>query len=91
MRAGKISRREFLGVARSVAIAGIVAAGIVGGIAGYVGGSSAAPPKTVTQTVTGVAEPLKVGYVYIGPVGDYGWSYAMIAVGAGLTSTSAYP
>jgi len=95
MRAGKISRREFLGVARSAAIAGIVAAGIVGGIAGYVGGSSAAPPRTVTtmttvagvaqtvtetrivtQTVTGLAEPLRVGYVYVGPVGDYGWSYA---------------
>jgi len=94
MRAGKISRREFLGVARSAAIAGIVAAGVVGGIAGYVGGSSAAPPKTitatttvtgaartitetrtVTQTVSGAVEPLKVGYVYIGPVGDYGWSY----------------
>ncbi|MCL7394331.1 MAG: BMP family ABC transporter substrate-binding protein [Thaumarchaeota archaeon] len=94
MRAGKISRREFLGVARSAAIAGIVAAGVVGGIAGYVGGSSAAPPKTitatttvtgvartitetrtVTQTVSGAVEPLKVGYVYVGPVGDYGWSY----------------
>jgi simple sugar transport system substrate-binding protein len=74
MRAGKISRREFLGVARSAAIAGIVAAGVVGGIAGYVGGSSAAPPKTITATTT-VVEPLKVGYVYVGPVGDYGWSY----------------
>lgn len=94
MRAGKISRREFLGVARNAAIAGIVAAGVVGGIAGYVGGSLAAPPrtvtatttiagaartvtetKTVTQSVAGAGEPLKVGYVYIGPVGDYGWSY----------------
>jgi len=74
MRARKISRREFLGVARSAAIAGIVAAGVVGGIAGYVGGSSAAPPKTITATTT-VVEPLKVGYVYVGPVGDYGWSY----------------
>ncbi|MEM0329736.1 MAG: BMP family ABC transporter substrate-binding protein [Nitrososphaerota archaeon] len=94
MRSGKISRREFLGVARSAAIAGVVAAGAVGALAGYLGGSSAAPPKTVTttmtvagaaqtitttktvtQTVAGTAEPLKVGYVYVGPVGDYGWSY----------------
>ncbi|MEM4497516.1 MAG: hypothetical protein QW692_01675, partial [Nitrososphaerota archaeon] len=52
MRSGKISRREFLGVARSAAIAGVVAAGAVGALAGYLGGSSAAPPKTVTTTMT---------------------------------------
>jgi len=32
--------------------------------------------KTVKSTVTGAAgKPLKVGYVYVGPVGDYGWTY----------------
>jgi basic membrane lipoprotein Med (substrate-binding protein (PBP1-ABC) superfamily) len=24
----------------------------------------------------GAPEPLKVGFIYVGPVGDYGWSYA---------------
>ncbi|MCS7132127.1 MAG: BMP family ABC transporter substrate-binding protein [Aigarchaeota archaeon] len=85
MCAEKISRREFLGVARGAAIGGIVAAGALGAIAGYLGGSAAAPAKTttvtstvtskVTSTVTAAAKPLKVGYVYVGPVGDYGWSY----------------
>ncbi|MCX8187183.1 MAG: BMP family ABC transporter substrate-binding protein [Nitrososphaeria archaeon] len=85
MCAEKISRREFLGIARGAAIGGIVAAGALGAIAGYLGGSAAAPAKTttvtstvtskVTSTVTAAAKPLKVGYVYVGPVGDYGWSY----------------
>jgi basic membrane protein A and related proteins len=26
--------------------------------------------------VGGTPEPLKVGFIYVGPVGDYGWSYA---------------
>ncbi|HDD39990.1 MAG TPA: BMP family ABC transporter substrate-binding protein, partial [Nitrososphaeria archaeon] len=96
----RFSRREFLGVAKSAAIGGIVAAGALGAVAGYLGGSAAAPPKTVTETatvtkteaagaqtvtktvtktvkstVTGAGKPLKVGYVYVGPVGDYGWTY----------------
>ena len=94
----RISRRKFLGVAKSAAIGGIVAAGVVGAVAGYLGGAASAPTKTVTytappvtktvtagapstvtttKTVTSAAakEPLKVGYVYVGPVGDYGWSY----------------
>jgi len=96
----RFSRREFLGVAKNAAIGGIVAAGALGAVAGYLGGSAAAPPKTVTETatvtkteaagaqtvtktvtktvkstVTGAGKPLKVGYVYVGPVGDYGWTY----------------
>jgi len=92
----KISRREFLGVAKGAAIAGVIAAGAAGAIAGYLGGALTAAPKTVTETitrattvtaspqaspttitktVTAAGEPLKVGYVYVGPVGDYGWSH----------------
>ena len=26
-------------------------------------------------STTAVAEPLKVGFVYVGPIGDHGWSY----------------
>ena len=62
-----------------MAVGGIVAAGLAGAVAGYLGGASSVAPetKTVTETVTRKAEakPLKVGYVYVGPVGDYGWSY----------------
>ena len=32
--------------------------------------------KEVTKTVTAGAKPLKVGYIYVGPVGDFGWTYA---------------
>ena len=79
MRSARISRRRFLGVAKEAAIGGVVAAGLAGAVAGYLGGASSVAPetKTVTETVTRKAEakPLKVGYVYVGPVGDYGWSY----------------
>ena len=98
MGSGKISRRKFLGVAKSAAIGGVIAAGAIGAIAGYLGGASAggktvtttktekvfetvtqsagAPvTKTITKTVTAGGKKLKVGYVYVGPVGDYGWSY----------------
>lgn len=27
------------------------------------------------MTVTAVAEPVKVGFVYVGPIGDHGWTY----------------
>jgi simple sugar transport system substrate-binding protein len=88
----RITRREFLGVSTGAAIGGVVAAGVIGGIAGYLAGQSAAPARTVTvagaertvtqvrtveRTVTAPQVPeLKVGYVYVGPVGDFGWTYA---------------
>ncbi|MCF8884666.1 MAG: BMP family ABC transporter substrate-binding protein [Aigarchaeota archaeon] len=88
----KISRREFLGLSKTVAIGGVIVAGVVGGVAGYLAGSAAAPAVTtapastitttrvetreVTKTVTApVARKLKVGYVYVGPIGDYGWTH----------------
>lgn len=74
----KISRREFLGVTKAVAIGGIVAAGIAGGVSGYL--ARTPEVKEVTKTVAAWPpveglRPIKVGYVYVGPVGDYGWSY----------------
>ncbi|HDD42362.1 MAG: BMP family ABC transporter substrate-binding protein [Thaumarchaeota archaeon] len=68
----KLSRREFLGVTKGAAIGGIVAAGIIGAAGGYLSGSTLAPARTETVMKP---EELKVGYVYVGPVGDYGWSY----------------
>ncbi|MEM4288154.1 MAG: BMP family ABC transporter substrate-binding protein [Candidatus Caldarchaeum sp.] len=34
------------------------------------------PAVTRTVTTTAPAKRLKVGYVYVGPVGDFGWTYA---------------
>ncbi|BAJ51561.1 simple sugar ABC transporter substrate-binding protein [Candidatus Caldarchaeum subterraneum] len=34
------------------------------------------PGATVTTTVQAPAKRLKVGYIYVGPVGDYGWTFA---------------
>ena len=41
-------------------------------------GTPATVTQTVTQTVTATptAKKIKVGWIYVGPIGDYGWSYA---------------
>ncbi len=31
--------------------------------------------SALTLTVASAGEPLKIGFVYVGPVGDFGWSY----------------
>ncbi len=31
---------------------------------------------SVLEAANGTPESLKVGFIYVGPVGDYGWSYA---------------
>lgn len=103
-----MSRREFLGVSKAAAAGAVVAAGLLGGVAGYL----VSPPPTtvtttiekpvtktvertvqlgeaqatttVTQTVTSTISPvtapegkkIKAGWVYVGPVGDFGWTYA---------------
>ncbi|MEM0453709.1 MAG: BMP family ABC transporter substrate-binding protein [Sulfolobales archaeon] len=38
--------------------------------------TTTAQPVTVTTTVTKVPEKVKVAFVYVGPIGDYGWSHA---------------
>jgi len=48
---GKISRRKALSTAAKVAISAVVA-GVVAGVGGYFAGSTAAPPKTIRETVT---------------------------------------
>jgi len=89
---GKVSRRKFLGVSSSVAAGAVAGAAVIGGIAGFVGGQSAVPArevtktqtvtqpgaevtKTVTQTVEKAAA-VKAGYIYVGPVEDFGWTHA---------------
>jgi len=45
-----------------------------------VGGAAPAATTTVTQTVTKTVTPakekIKAGWIYVGPIGDYGWTYA---------------
>ncbi len=78
----RISRRKFLAVSSSVAAGSVAAAAVVGGVAGYFFGAAQAPPAVTvpgpTVTVTEIAPPkkLKVGYIYVGPIGDFGWTYA---------------
>ena len=75
-RESKVSRRQF--------ISGTVGGLVVGGLAGYGAGMLTAPPQvapgattTVTQTTTAPApgKKIKAGFIYVGPVGDFGWSY----------------
>ncbi len=77
------SRRAFLQILGSAAIAGVL---------GYAAGSSLAPRKTVTATTTVTqqagaetvtttvtktpAAKLTAAWIYVGPIGDAGWTYA---------------
>lgn len=69
---GGISRREFLGIAGAAVIAGIV---------GYAAGRAAAPaptpaPETTPAPVRKPQRKVKAAWIYVGPIGDYGWTYA---------------
>ncbi len=88
----RLTRRKFLGVSTGAAAGAVAAGAIIGGIAGYLGGQATAPTREVTRTVTTtvagpaqtvtktvekpVTEKVKAGYVYVGPVGDFGWTYS---------------
>jgi len=48
---------------------------IAAGIGGYILGSSTAPAKAPTTTWTPPTN-IKAAWIYVGPIGDYGWSYA---------------
>jgi simple sugar transport system substrate-binding protein len=63
----KISRRKTLVAAMSLAVFGLAACGKK---------EEAASRTCRTVAATAAAEPLKVGFIYVGPVGDAGWTYA---------------
>ncbi|RLG72067.1 MAG: BMP family ABC transporter substrate-binding protein [Thermoprotei archaeon] len=78
---GEVTRRDFL--------KGLIGGLVVGAVIGLGGGYAAAPKgvttvtetKTVTETVTASPAPtpakkIKAGWIYVGPIGDYGWTYA---------------
>ncbi|MEM4417188.1 MAG: BMP family ABC transporter substrate-binding protein, partial [Nitrososphaerota archaeon] len=73
----KVSRRRFLGVSSATAAGAVAAAAVVAGIGGYLGGQATAPPREVVKTETvQVSKRIKAGYIYVGPVGDFGWTHS---------------
>ena len=65
-------------MARSTFLRNIAAAALAAGI-GLVGCSRSEPAKPAAAPAPAPAakpEPLKVGFIYVGPVGDAGWTYA---------------
>jgi len=65
----KVSRRKF--------ITGTIGGLAVGALAGYAGGASTVPPAVTTVTTTAGAptKRIKAGFIYVGPVGDFGWTF----------------
>src|SRR3972149_11683763 len=66
-----VSRRKF--------ITGTIGGLAVGALAGYAGGISTAPAgitrEVTTTTTAAAAKRIKAGFIYVGPTGDFGWSY----------------
>jgi basic membrane protein A and related proteins len=65
-------------MARSTFLQNLAAAALAAGI-GLVGCSKGEPAKPAPASAPAPAakpEPLKVGFIYVGPVGDAGWTYA---------------
>ncbi|MGC9165467.1 MAG: BMP family ABC transporter substrate-binding protein [Thermoprotei archaeon] len=75
-----VSRRDFI---KNVALvgAGLVVGGAAVGVLDRTLFPAGQPTTvtsttTVTQTMAAPAQKLKVAWVYVGPIGDYGWTYA---------------
>jgi len=68
----KISRRKTLVAAISLAVLGLAACGKKEEAKPEVG----AAPASAAAAPASTAEPLKVGFIYVGPVGDAGWTFA---------------
>lgn len=69
-----VSRRKF--------ITGTIGGLAVGALAGYAGGIGTAPAgitrevtTTATTTAAAPAKRIKAGFIYVGPVGDFGWTF----------------
>jgi basic membrane protein A len=66
-----ISRRKFLGVSTAITAGAAVGGLAIGGVAGYLVGSGGAG---ITNNST--SKKIKAGFVYVGPPGDFGYTYA---------------
>ena len=67
----KISRRKTLVAALSLALLSLAACGKKEDAK-----PDSAAPAAAASTAAATVEPLKVGFIYVGPVGDAGWTYA---------------
>jgi basic membrane protein A len=61
---------------RRLAVGAALAAAALVGCSEKKEAPAAAPPPAPATAAPAKAEPLKVGFVYVGPVGDAGWTYA---------------
>jgi simple sugar transport system substrate-binding protein len=59
----------------SVLIAIMIIIAIITGVIGYYIGLISAPTPTITPQVWTPPEKIKAAWIYVGPVGDFGWSY----------------
>ncbi len=78
---GGVSRRELLKIIGAAAVTGIIgyAAGRVAG-GKTVSTPTAVTPSTTASSSTFTSTPstrkVKAAWIYVGPIGDYGWTYA---------------
>jgi simple sugar transport system substrate-binding protein len=61
---------------RRVAVGAALAAAAIAGCSEKREAPAGAPPPAPGAAAPAKPEPLKVGFVYVGPVGDAGWTYA---------------
>lgn len=71
----KISRRKTLAAALSLAVVSLAGCSQKEE-SKPAAGSAPASASAATSAAPAAAEPLKVGFIYVGPVGDAGWTYA---------------
>jgi len=65
------------GVGRRDFLKGLVGGLIIGAAGGFASGYATAPGKQITTTETVTRPPtLKAAWIYVGPIGDYGWTHA---------------
>ena len=72
----KMSRRKTLAAALSLAIVGLAGCGQKEESKSVSASAASTPAPASTTAAPAAAEPLKVGFIYVGPVGDAGWTYA---------------
>ncbi|MCH8618104.1 BMP family ABC transporter substrate-binding protein [Undibacterium sp. TS12] len=72
----KMSRRKTLAAALSLAVVGLAGCGQKEESKSASAASASAPAPASSAAAPAAAEPLKVGFIYVGPVGDAGWTFA---------------
>jgi simple sugar transport system substrate-binding protein len=68
-----MKRRNEIGVATTVFIAVVI---IIAAVAGFIGYSIAPAREVTKEVVKEVPKKIKAGFIYVGPIGDNGWTAA---------------